>query len=216
MLPDGSTAVQGGWVVRQSPRAGRALLKELLRQYNEHPQRREETVKRLEEAFKRPVAILVLDSSGFTRTTHEQGIVHFLALLERLGRMVRPVIARHGGRVIKTEADNIFATFASVEMAVRCAVEIQQNVRIANEPLPEPDEIYVSIGIGYGEVLVVGQADVFGDEMNLTCKLGEDLARRDEILLTPSAGAALASPWKLEETSYSISGVEVRAYRVLS
>jgi class 3 adenylate cyclase len=203
-------------VAGQSPRAGRALLKELLRQYIEHPQRREETIKRIEEAFKQPLAILVLDSSGFTRTTHEQGIVHFLALLERLGRMVRPVIARHGGRVLKAEADNIFATFSSPETAVRCAVEIQQNVRVANELLPVPDEIYVSIGIGYGEVLVVGDEDLFGDEMNLACKLGEDLALREEILLTPSAGAALASsPWKVEETSYSISGISVRAYRVV-
>ncbi len=72
------------------------------------------------------------------------------------------------------------------------------------------------MGIGYGEVLVVDNETPYGDEMNLACKLGEDLARRGEVLLTPSAYAALQSPpWVFEPASFSISGIEFTAYRLV-
>ena len=45
-------------------------------------------------------------------------------------------------------------------------------------------EIYVAIGIGYGRVLLVGDDDAWGDEMNIACKLGEDLAERGEDLVS--------------------------------
>jgi len=193
----------------------RAALLSLLHEYNEHPQQREQISQEIERRFRRPTAILVLDSSGFTRTTHTHGIIHFLALLERLYRVVEPVILKNRGRVLKTEADNIFAVFDDVEDATRCAVEIQHDVQVANGPLPEHEEIYVSIGVGFGNVLVIGDNDLFGDEMNLACKLGEDLAQRDEILLTPSAFGALGeTEWEFEPLTFSISGLGLTAYHL--
>ena len=56
----------------------------------------------------------------------------------------------------------------------------------------------------------------YGDEMNLACKLGEELARRGEVLLTPSAYAALGSPpGAFEPASFSNSGIEFTAYRLV-
>src|SRR4051794_34868344 len=83
----------------------------LLLEYNVYPDRRAQVVAEIEERFRRPVAVLVLDTCGFTRTVQSMGIIHFLALLERLDRLLRPIIERTGGRVLKREADNIFAIF---------------------------------------------------------------------------------------------------------
>ena len=47
-----------------------------------------------------------------------------------------------------------------------------------------------SYGIGCGDVIEV-DGDVFGLEVNMASKLGEDLARPGEALLTPAAAAAL-------------------------
>ena len=192
-------------------------LQRLLKEYNEYPERREQTVAQIEERFRRSVAILVLDSSGFTRVVHSMGIIHFLALLERLGRLVMPIIEHHGGRVLKREADNIFAIFPDVAAAMACAAEILHDVRVANEPLPAAEEIDVSIGIGYGNVLLVGEDDLFGDEMNLACKLGEDLAERHELLVTEAARSALDEdqPWRFEEAEFSVSGMKLKAFRFL-
>ena len=76
--------------------------------------------------------------------------------------------------------------------------------------------MHVSIGFGYGKVLLVGEDDIFGDEMNLTCKLGEDLAKRNEILLTTAAHANLIDPpCQLEQLTFSVSGLALSAFRAL-
>lgn len=58
-----------------------------------------------------------------------------------------------------------------------------------NHPLPPNQRLRFSYGIGYGEVLNL-EHDLFGLEVNLASKLGEDLAEPGDVLLTPAAAAA--------------------------
>jgi adenylate cyclase len=196
---------------------GRDRLKRLLKEYNEYPERKDDIEKRIDDEFCKPVAIMVLDSCGFSRSVRQHGIVNYLARLERLERMITPMIEEHGGRVLRVEADNIFALFPDAGSAVRCAAEVQRNVEIANEPLPAASEIYVAIGVGYGRLLLLDNDDAYGDEMNIACKLGEDLAERGEVLLTVSAHDAIerAEEWEFEDYSASISGLDVTAFKLV-
>lgn len=195
----------------------RTRLQKLLKEYNEFPERQERINAQIHEEFCKPVAIMVLDSCGFSRSVRQHGIVNYLARLERLTRMVVPIIESHQGRVLRIEADNIFALFRNPEDATRCALSVQQHVEIANEPLPAASEIYVAIGIGFGRVLLVGDDDAWGDEMNIACKLGEDVAERGEILLTAAAHEALASAsWaRFTDSSVRLSGLDLTAYKVI-
>jgi class 3 adenylate cyclase len=195
----------------------RDRLRTLLKEYNEYPERQPEIDSRIHEEFCKAVAIMVIDSCGFSRSVRQHGIVNYLARLERLERMIAPMIDGHGGRVLRVEADNIFALFPDAGSAVRCAAEVQRGVEIANEPLPAASEIYVAIGVGYGRVLLIEDDDAYGDEMNIACKLGEDLAERGEVLLTASAHDALgdAGDLQFEDYSASISGLDVTAYRLV-
>lgn len=196
--------------------ADKSLLSQLLRQYNEFPDQRAEVVAEIERRFRRNVAIMALDSAGFTRTTQVSGIIHFLASLERLARVVTPAVQRRDGRLMKQEADNLFALFPTADAALACAVAIRQHVTVANELLPTADEIYFSIGIGFGSLLVIDEIDVFGDQMNLACKLGEDLAQKGEILLTQEAYDSLQNKGAgFEERSFRVSGIAVTAYAAL-
>ena len=52
----------------------------------------------------------------------------------------------------------------------------------------DAEKVLLCVGIGYGEVLRVGDTDIYGAEVNAACKLGEDIARAHEILIT-GAGA---------------------------
>lgn len=196
---------------------GRDRLKTLLKQYNEYPERQREIDDRIHDEFCKPVAIMVVDSCGFSRTVRQHGIVNYLARLERLERLIAPMIAGHGGRVLRVEADNIFALFADAASAVRCAAEVQRSVEIANEPLPAASEIYVAIGVGYGRLLLIEDHDAYGDEMNIACKLGEDLAERGEVLLTVSAHDALDDPeqWQFEDYAATVSGLDVAAFKLV-
>ncbi|HEX9824651.1 MAG TPA: adenylate/guanylate cyclase domain-containing protein [Actinomycetota bacterium] len=187
---------------------------QLIRRYEEHPAEREGILQEVGERFQKPVAILVVDTCGFTRSVREQGIVPFLVLLERLERVVNPLVERCGGRLFPRAADNFFAIFDGPRQALDCGALILRGVAALNEGLPLPERMAVSIGVGYGEVLVVGPDLLYGDEMNLVCKIGEDLADDQELLLTPAAASALGDELgEAEERHFFISGVEIVAYR---
>lgn len=194
----------------------RSELRPLLHEYNEHPELRQRVLSEIDARFRRDVAVLVLDACGFSRTVRGRGIVHFLALLERLERLVRPCVEEQHGRILRREADNLYAVFDTADHALRAAQLIQRDVRAANEALPEDEEVGVSIGIGYGELLLVGPDDAWGDEMNLASKLGEDLAECGEILITKGAREALREDGEvsLAARDFEISGIALPAFHV--
>jgi class 3 adenylate cyclase len=89
----------------------RAYLQKLLKEYNEYPERQREIDEKILTEFCKTVAIVVIDSCGFSRSVRQHGIVNYLARLERLERVIAPLIEQHGGRVLFVEADNIFYFF---------------------------------------------------------------------------------------------------------
>jgi adenylate cyclase len=169
------------------PSSHRRKLERLLDQRNEHPEKLAEIDAQIGAAFQQECAVLVLDMCGFSRLTIRHGIIHYLALIRRMQRTVVPLVEAHDGRVVKTEADNLFATFASVSSALRCANEVHDTLARANAVLPADWDVHVGIGIGFGSLLLIGEDDVWGSEMNLASKLGEDIAEAGEVLLTEAA-----------------------------
>ena len=196
-------------------RNSRANLERLLTNIIERPQQRDEFARSIEEIFGQEKAILVLDMSGFSRTTQRYGIVSFLLMIHQMRLIVKPCIATHEGLLVKAEADNLFCLFDTVTNAVRASLEIIQRLDAANIVLPEEQNLYVSIGIGYGQVLNVEDEDLFGNEVNLASKLGEDVARMGEILLTEAAHAALQeSDLETHEENITISGLALTYFIV--
>jgi adenylate cyclase len=198
------------------PEPGRDVLRALLYEYNERPSERPRILRQIDRRFNRELAVLVLDAAGFSRTVTSVGIVHVLALLERLERVVRPQVEAHRGRILRREADNVFAVFPHPRDAIECMIRVFEELRAVNEALPKAEEMSVSAGIGFGTLLAIGEDDVYGAEMNLASKLGEDLASGQEVLLTPAARAALTDtdPFAFEEIGVEISGFEGTAYRL--
>ena len=188
----------------------------LLQERNERPERAAEIDEQIRRAFGRTLAILVMDLSGFSSQTLRHGIIHFLAQIHRMHAIATPVIEGRGGEVVKYEADNVFAVFPDVETAVEAALELDSGLEAANTMLPEECDLHGGFGIGYGDILVVdGGGDIYGSEVNLASKLGEDLARRGEILLTESAYARTSDGARAYVPLHiSISGLELNAYMV--
>src|ERR687898_661596 len=89
----------------------RAKLEEYLNEMIESPERRTEITKALEETFTQERAVMVLDMSGFSRTTQRDGIVPFLLMIHQMKLVVRPAVAAHRGEIVKEEADNLFCLF---------------------------------------------------------------------------------------------------------
>jgi class 3 adenylate cyclase len=144
------------------------------------------TLKRLA----RPLAVVYTDTADFTPRVARHGILHFLMVFARAVRTLRPLVARHGGRLIKVEADSLLLAFPDAERACGAAVSMSLAIARLNRGKPPSERVAFSFGIGFGEVLDLGH-DLLGLEVNLASKLGEDRARPGEILLTPGAVAAL-------------------------
>jgi class 3 adenylate cyclase len=138
----------------------------------------------------RRLAIVYTDTADFTVRTARDGILHFLMVFNRLVERARPVVRRLGGELVKVEADSLLIRFPDVGTACRGVAALESLLARLNHGRPEDEQLRFSYGIGYGELLEV-DGDLFGLEMNLASKLGEDLARPGEALLTPSAVAAL-------------------------
>lgn len=128
-----------------------------------------------------------------------------------------PAVLGNGGQVVKQEADNLFAAFADPATALEAALDILRSAEAMNAVLPAERAVQVSIGIGYGDTLLIDGADMFGHEMNIACKLGEDVAGTKEILLSAAAFAALPpGRYACEAASTFIGGAPVTYYRFLA
>ncbi len=196
-------------------RATRRQLERLLDLRNEHPERLAEIDRRITRTFAHERAVLVLDMCGFSRLTIRHGIVHFLAMIRRLHRAMGPVVHQAGGQIVKTEADNVFAVFADVPRAVAAAIALGDELLRQNQVLPEDWDLHLGIGIGHGDVLMVGDQDFYGSEVNIASKLGEDVAAPGEILLTPAA-AARVPKLRLRRRRQRLSGLDVTYFALMA
>ena len=135
-------------------------------------------------------AIVFTDTADFTIRTAKDGILHFLMIFDRFTEEAGKVVSRSGGEMVKVEADSLLLRYDDVATACAGVEALEALLRRMNAALPANERLRFSYGIGYGDVLDL-DLDMFGLEVNLASKIGEDLARPGEALLTPSAAAAL-------------------------
>ena len=195
----------------------RLKLKNLLLERNQSPDRIEEIDRDIVQMFQRKVSMLIMDMCGFSRITISHGIIHYLAMIQQMESAACPAVEQNNGTVVKQEADNLFAFFSTPHDALEGALDIFRAFEAMNAVVPDERDIYGSIGIGFGDTLVIGDEDLFGDEMNRASRLGEDLAGQQEILLTPRAYEALPQGlYRFETVHFQDHGNTIRAYRFLS
>jgi len=167
-------------------------------------------------AFEETRAIFVLDMSEFSSSVIKRGILHFLARIHEMRSVVRPVVEKHGGEIVKFIGDDVVAIFDDVDEALAASREIRTWTQV-NPPTPDREGGFrVAIGIGYGPLLHVPRYDIWGNEVNLAFKLGEDTASADEILLTENAHDQLRdSGEEFQRLDINVSGITFVAYQDL-
>jgi len=185
---------------------------EALREYGaeEDQAAREQLEIRLWETYGQRCAVFISDLSGFSRLTEQYSIVHFLALIQRCRALLVPVIEAAGGALIKTTADNVYATFPTAEAAIEASLEGQRVLARDNAGRHPDWQIGLCVGVGYGEILVLANEDFFGHQLNLAFKLGEDIAAAGEVLVTAEAlEAAGAGRYPHEARNVLCSGISI-------
>jgi class 3 adenylate cyclase len=160
--------------------------------------------------------VLISDMAGFSSTSRRHGVCHYLKLIYRTRQIVSPIIREHNGMLIKCDADNCYAFFEHTDDAVQASFAANAAIFAANEQADMNEQIYLSIGIDRGELLLVGDDEFFGDPVNTASKLGEDLAVKAETLVTERAlaSATFDVPERAEHMVARISDIEIRYVRL--
>ncbi|MDB5618336.1 MAG: adenylate cyclase 3 [Tardiphaga sp.] len=95
------------------------------------------------------------------------------------------LVAKHGGRIVKTTGDGLLLEFASVVDAVECAVAVQGVMAERNMGVPQDRRMLFRIGINLGDILIEGD-DILGDGVNVAARL-EGIAEPGGICISGSA-----------------------------
>src|SRR5499427_5855855 len=129
-----------------------------------------------------------------------------------------PLIAQHGGRIVKTTGDGVLIEFGSVVGAVECALALQRLAAERNAALAGDRRMEWRMGIHLGDVLIEGD-DILGDGVNIAARL-EGIADPNGICISEDAFRQVRGK---VEAQFVDSGEQqlknisrpVRAYRVL-
>ena len=168
------------------------------------------------QEFGQVKAVLVMDMSGFSLLSYRHGIVHYLSMVLRMQMTARPVIEQYHGQVVKFEADNCFAMFDDPLAAVQAALALNTAFLALNTLTEDEFDIHVSIGIDYGDVLLIGGPDYFGNAVNRASKIGEDIGGPGEILITATAFEKIPATAGLQgdKQEVVIAGIPVKVYSI--
>ena len=131
---------------------------------------------------RRLAAILAADVVGYSRLMGEDEAGTLARLKALRKELVQPKITGGRGRIVKLMGDGLLAEFPSVVEAVRCAVEIQQDMAGREAGLPDEHRIRLRIGVNLGDIIVEG-SDIYGGGVNVAARL-EGLAEPGGICIS--------------------------------
>ncbi|MBB4569851.1 adenylate/guanylate cyclase domain-containing protein [Rhizobium leucaenae] len=121
------------------------------------------------ETSRKLTTIFSADVQDYTRLMRndEEGT---LATLKRYRDAMARLIEAHGGRVINTWGDGVFAEFPSVVEALRAAIDVQNELAGYNASSDSDTQMLFRIGLNLGDVIAEGN-DIYGDGVNIAARL---------------------------------------------
>src|SRR4029434_10725796 len=133
---------------------------------------------------RRLAAIVAADVAGYSRLMGLDEVATARTLREHR-KVTDALVAKHGGRLVKSTGDGVLLEFPSVVDAVECAVAVQAVMAQRNEDVPQERRMLCRIGISVGDILIEGD-DILGDGVNIAARL-EGIAEPGGICISSSA-----------------------------
>jgi adenylate cyclase len=172
-----------------------------------------------DEGFKRKLAaIFSADAEGYSRLMGQDEEATVRTITE-YRVIIAEQVKQHEGRVVDSPGDNIFAEFASVVDALKCAVQTQKEIAKQNEGLPENRKMQFRIGVNLGDVVQEGDR-IYGDGVNVAARI-ESLAEPGGICISRTAYDQVKKKLRLGYEylgEHVVKNIDepVRVYRVLT
>lgn len=123
----------------------------------------------MSETRRKLTTIFCADVQDYSRLMQkdEEGT---LATLKRYRDAMARLIEAHGGRVVNTWGDGVFAEFPSVVEALRASVDVQNELAGYNAKCDPGSQMQFRIGLNLGDVIAEGN-DLYGDGVNIAARL---------------------------------------------
>jgi class 3 adenylate cyclase/YHS domain-containing protein len=137
--------------------------------------------------------IVFVDLAGFTPLTEAMGDSVAAQVVERFSDLVREVLARHVGKVVKQIGDEFMLIFTDPNDAVAFGIDVAGAVAVAHE-FPA-----VRIGAHHGRLLY-REGDYLGTTVNIAARVA-GIAARNQFLITDALGDAARLPKEAELVS---------------
>ena len=118
---------------------------------------------------RRLAAILAADVEGYSRHT-ELDEEASTATLRVYRAVVEEAISAHHGHVFSSAGDGVVAEFPSIVEAIRCAIEIQNEIAERNASVPEKEQMQFRIGVNLGDVICEDN-NLYGTGVNVAVRL---------------------------------------------
>ena len=130
---------------------------------------------------RRLAAILAADVAGYSHHT-ELNEEASTATVRSYCAVVEESISAHRGHVFSSAGDGVVAEFPSVVEAIRCGVEIQNEIAERNASVPEGERMQFRIGVNLGDV-IAEENHYYGTGVNVAARL-EQLAEPGGICIS--------------------------------
>lgn len=161
---------------------------------------------RIWEEFGEEWCVMATDLAGFSRGVAEAGIIQFLQTIHESERLLLPIVERFAGTLLKVEGDSFLVIFRDVASGLAAAAAMQRATREYNVGRRAIEQIVVGIGLGFGRMLRVAPREVFGNEVNSACILGETYATRHDVLVTDAVRKRASEEWQFEPFEFAPPG----------
>jgi hypothetical protein len=146
---------------------------------------------RIRAAFEEEWCIVHTNMSTPWTPGPSSATMNYLCLVHEMKRMTRPIIEASSGIILKVIADRFLAIFRQPHDALAGLLQVNRRLASYNEGRSADDRIAIGAGMGFGKVLRIGRDDVFGAEASYAFRLGGQLARPFDILVSDATRASL-------------------------
>ena len=130
---------------------------------------------------RRLAAILAADVQGYNHRTGPIG-EGSTATLRMYRAVLEKSIAAHKGHIFSSEGGGVVVEFPSIIEAIRCAVEIQNEIAERNASVPTDERMQFRIGVNLGDV-IAEENNLYGTGVNVAVLL-EQLAEPGGIFIS--------------------------------
>src|SRR5689334_22492063 len=155
----------------------------------------------------RMMAVMAADVVDYTRLTEVAELETHVRLRALRVGIIDPCIVSHRGQIIKNTGDGFLASFDSTPDALRCAMEIQHEVAVAEQLAAGDAKIRLRLGLNVGEI-ISDQDDIFGTSVNIAARL-EQFSPPGGIVISDAVRDIVNS--RIEVALDEVGGVELKS-----